>query len=118
MIRRALGVGLVYILILVLAVGVRSYFAFHHRIPGYTLVLNVEDTASGTAPRSLPAGFARLKINPVLSDPQRPVYHLAGFSQNRKATAIHDDFWGIACVFDDDCALLVIVALDAIGFFS
>jgi hypothetical protein len=57
-----------------------------------------------------------VKINPDLSDPKRPVW-MAGFSQNRAATAIHDDLWAIACVLDDGHTRLGIVGLDSIGFF-
>jgi hypothetical protein len=57
-----------------------------------------------------------VKINPDLSDTNRPVW-LAGFSQHRAATAIHDDLWAVAVVLDDGYARLGIVALDAIGFF-
>jgi hypothetical protein len=114
--RRVLRVGLGFVLVLALAVAVRSYFAFRDRHPGYALDLNLDGQPARANPRPLRVGFARVKINPDLSDPQRPVY-LAGFSQNRKATAIHDDLWAIACVLDDGYVRLGIVALDAIGFF-
>src|SRR5262249_4597442 len=58
-----------------------------------------------------------LKITPDLSDPKHPVW-LAGFSQHRAATAVHDDLWAIACVMDDGYSRLGIVGLDAIGFFQ
>jgi hypothetical protein len=112
LLRLGLGLGLT----LTLAVGLRSYFAFRDRLPGYSLALDLDGQPSRANPRPLRVGFARLKINPDLSDPQRPVY-LAGFSQNRKATALHDDLWAIACVLDDGHTRLGIVALDAIGFF-
>ena len=114
--RRVLRVGLGFVLVLALAIAVRSYYAFRDRLPGYALDLTLDGQASFAQPRPLRVGFARVKINPDLSDPRRPVY-LAGFSQNRKATAIHDDLWAIACVLDDGYARLGIVALDAIGFF-
>ena len=50
---------------------------------------------------------------PVFSNP----VWLAGFSQHRAATQIHDDLWAVACVIDDGYSRLGIVALDAIGFF-
>jgi hypothetical protein len=109
-------VALALLLLLVLAVAVRCYFAFRDRLPGYSLVLNLSDRASRAAPRPLRVGFGRVKINPDLADSRRPVY-LAGFSQNRRATSIHDDLWAIACVVDDGYARVGIVALDAIGFF-
>ena len=94
----------------------RGYFAFHDRLPGYSLNLRINAAKSSQKPRPLRVGFARVKINPELSNPNRPVY-LAGFGQNRKATALHDDLWAIACVIDDGWSRLGIVTLDAIGFF-
>ncbi|MCX6892665.1 MAG: hypothetical protein NTX51_14275 [Verrucomicrobia bacterium] len=115
-IRCLLRLGAALLLLLALAVARRSYFAFRDRMPGYALDLEVDDKPSRAAPRPLRAGFARVKINPDLANPQRPVY-LAGFNSNRKATAIHDDLWAIACVLDDGHTRLGLVALDAIGFF-
>ena len=109
--------GLGFALLLILAIGVRGYFAFRDRLPGYSLSLSIDGKKSQTDPRPLRVGFARVKINPDLSDPKRPVY-VAGFSQNRKATAIHDDLWAVACVVDDGYSRLGMVALDAIGFFN
>lgn len=103
--------------VLVVGVAIRAYFAFRDRLPGYSLSLNLDGRQSQADPRPLRVGFARVKINPDLSDPKRPVY-IAGFSQNRKATAIHDDLWAIACVVDDGYARFGMVALDAIGFFN
>jgi hypothetical protein len=115
-IRILLRLGLALLLLLALAVAGRSYFAFRDRLPGYALDLNLDGQSSRTHPRPLQVGFARVKINPDLSDPGRPVY-LAGFNHNRKATAIHDDLWAIACVVDDGHTRFGTVALDAIGFF-
>ena len=115
--RRLVLIGLGFAVLLGLAVVVRGYFAFRDRLPGYSLALNVGGNQSQADPRPLRVGFARVKINPDLSNPQRPVY-IAGFDQNRKATAIHDDLWAIACVVDDGYTRLGMVALDAIGFFN
>lgn len=114
--RRLVRVALGLLVILVLGAAARSYFAFRDRLPGYSLVVNLSDRAARAEPRPLRVGFTRAKINPDLSDPQRPVY-LAGFGQNRRASSIHDDLWAIACVVDDGYARLGIVALDAIGIF-
>ena len=61
-------------------------------------------------------GFSRAKISPDISNSRKPIY-IAGFSQNRVASRIHDDLWAVACVIDDGETRLGIVALDAIGFF-
>jgi hypothetical protein len=94
----------------------RCLYAFRDRNPGYALALTLDAARAGAEPRPLRVGFARATINPDLSDPKRPVW-LAGFSQNRAATSLHDDLWAIACVVDDGHARLGLVALDAIGFF-
>jgi len=102
--------------VLLVAATLRCLWAFRDRHPGYTLQLNISDQPARIQPSPLQVGFGRVRINPDLSNPRRPVW-LAGFSQNRAATAIHDDLWALACVVDDGKTRLGIVALDAIGFF-
>ena len=103
-------------LVLVVALVARGFYAFRDRVPGYTLDLKIDADKSRAEPRPLRVGFGRARINPDLSDPKRPVW-VAGFSQHRAATAIHDDLWAIACVLDDGYTRVGIVGLDAIGFF-
>ncbi len=103
-------------LILVIGLLARSLYAFRDRNPGYAIHLQIDGENSRAHPRPLRVGFARMKINPDLGNPQNPVW-LAGFSQNRAATAIHDDLWAVACVLDDGYTRFGVVALDAIGFF-
>jgi hypothetical protein len=99
----------------VLAV-VRCLYVFRDRNPGYNLAVNLDVAKARAEPRPLQVGFGRLRINPDISDPKHPVW-MAGFSQNRAATGIHDDLWATATVLDDGHARLGIVAIDAIGFF-
>ncbi len=108
------GTGL--FLVVIVAMLVRGCHAFRDRTPGYSLDLKIEAANSLASPRPLRVGFARVKINPDLSDSKNPVW-LAGFSHHRAATAIHDDLWAIACVLDDGYTRFGVVALDAIGFF-
>ena len=110
---RATGISLA---ILLAALALRIVYTFRDRSPGYTVRVSVSSGKSQAEPRPLRAGFARERINPKLGDPTRPVY-LAGFSQNRTATAIHDDLWSVACVIDDGHTRVGFVALDAIGLF-
>jgi len=110
---RATGILLA---ILVAALALRTGYAFRDRNPGYAVRVSVSSEKSRAEPRPLRAGFARERINPKLGDPARPVY-LAGFSQNRTATAIHDDLWSVACVIDDGHTRVGFVALDSIGLF-
>lgn len=108
-----LGIALLLVAGLVF---IRGYFAFRDRLPGFSLNLQIDPVKALANPRPLRVGFARVRINPDLSNPQHPIY-VAGFGQNRKATAIHDDLWAIACVIDDGWTRLGIVSLDSIGFF-
>jgi hypothetical protein len=102
--------------VLVIGVGGLCMYGFRDRNPGYRVALDVDGQMAAASPRLLQAGFARVKINPNLSDPNRPIW-LAGFGPHRAATKIHDDLWATACVIDDGYTRLGIVALDAIGFF-
>jgi len=113
---RMLRWGAVLLLALIITFVLRGVYAFRDRAPGYQLDLKIDAAKSQSEPRPLRVGFGRVKINPDLSDPKRPVW-VAGFSQNRAATAIHDDLWAIACVLDDGHTRLGTVVLDAIGFF-
>ncbi len=106
----------VVVAVLLAALIARGWYAFRDRSPGYALDLKADATKSAADPRPLRVGFGRVKINPDLSNPNHPVW-IAGFSQNRAATAIHDDLWAIACVVDDGYSRVGIVGLDAIGFF-
>jgi hypothetical protein len=111
--KRVLRLAVAIVLVVACALATGCLCAFRDRNPGYTLNLAI---AAKPSTNTLRAAFARLKISPDLENSKRPIY-LAGFKQNRKATAIHDDLWAIACVLDDGQTRLGIVALDAIGFF-
>ena len=108
--------GSVLVVLFLVALVARGFYAFRDRVPGYHLDLRIDAGKSRAEPRPLRVGFGRVKINPDLSDPKHPVW-LAGFSSHRAATAIHDDLWAVAVVLDDGYTRLGIVALDAIGFF-
>lgn len=62
---------------------------------------------------SIYLGYSQTVITPDLD---RPVY-LAGFSRDRRATAVHDDLTARALCLRTDRLVLVLVALDLIGFF-
>ncbi|HZO83916.1 MAG TPA: hypothetical protein VFC26_01805, partial [Verrucomicrobiae bacterium] len=106
-------IAIVAVLIAACGLGTGCLCALRDRNPGYKVNLAIQPKPSTNVLR---AGFARIKITPDLENSKRPIY-LAGFRQNRKATAIHDDLWAVACVLDDGHTRLGIVALDAIGFF-
>ncbi|HNQ88757.1 MAG TPA: hypothetical protein PKM73_09100 [Verrucomicrobiota bacterium] len=115
-IRRLMAIALGLALAALALLLARAAYALRDRSPGYTVALDVNGQTPAAEPRPLEAGFGRVRINPDLSDPRRPVW-LAGFSQNRAATSQHDDLWAAACVFDDGRSRFGIVALDAIGLF-
>jgi hypothetical protein len=114
--RRAAAILLFALAALVLLIAARCLYAFRDRHPGYGLALNIDGRAAAENAQPLKVGFGRIKINPNISDPDRPIY-IAGFSQNRVATAIHDDLWAVACVLDDGQTRLGIAVIDGIGFF-
>ena len=112
----AIRIVLVLLFVLAALLLARSLYVFRDRHPGYTVAVDIDGTAAGKEALPLRVGFARVKISPDVSDPQHPVW-IAGFSQHRAATKVHDDLWAVACVLDDGRTRLGVVALDAIGFF-
>jgi hypothetical protein len=102
-------------LLLIALVGV-GFYVFRDRTPGYSVDLALDDGKARATPQRLQVGFGRVKISPDLSGTNHPIW-LAGFSQKRAATAIHDDLWAVACVVDDGFTRIGMVGLDAVGFF-
>lgn len=101
--------------LLVLVAVLAATWVFWHvrdRHADYAVDLDLR-VPPNAAPLPLRVGFGRMKITPDLS---RTVW-LAGFSNGRRATGVHDDLWAIATVIDDGSHRIAIVALDAIGFF-
>jgi hypothetical protein len=70
--------------------------------------------SSASEPSGLLFGFAKRVITPEIAS--RPVY-LAGFSQNRRATGVHDDLWARAVAASDGTQKIAIVSVDLIGVF-
>lgn len=115
LIRQALLGLLALVVILLVAALVRAAWVFRDRFPGYAVALAVRPPAPGEA-GPLRVGFGRVNITPDVTDPKHPVW-VAGFSQGRAATGVHDDLFAVALVLDDGRTRVGIVALDAIGFF-
>jgi len=105
----------VLLLLILATVALWAAWCFRDRHPNYVVDLSIDAASEHPGPASIRAGFARVTINPDLSNPARPVW-IAGFSEGRAATAIHDDLWAVAGVIDDGRTRLGIVSLDAIGF--
>jgi hypothetical protein len=75
------------------------------QMPGTSQAAPVEET--------LHAGFAEADITPKLGD--KPVY-IAGFGQNRKATAVHDPLMARAVVLKHGERKIAIVSIDLVGY--
>ncbi len=110
LVRIGLGIAVVAGL-----VGARVLYVFRDRFPGYKLALAIERREP--APEmALRAGFGRADITPRIDDPAHPVW-MAGFSNGRRATNVHDPLVAASVVVDNGRARIGIVALDSIGFF-
>ena len=104
------------ITLLLAAVVLRFIAVTRDRFPGYSVELALDGRSAAQSPRPLRVGFGEVDITPDISDPKRPVW-IAGFSQNRSATNIHDPLAASALVLDNGHARVGIVAIDSIGFF-
>lgn len=113
---RLLAYAGLFVLVLALAAAVRFLIVTHDRFPGYKVEVAIDSAGARQQPRPLQVGFGSVDITPDLSDPAHPVW-MAGFSQNRSATHIHDPLSADALVIDNGHARVGIVALDSIGFF-
>jgi hypothetical protein len=69
---------------------------------------------SAAADTPLQVGFAEADITPQLGD--KPV-HMAGFGQNRKATAIHDPLKARVVVLKHGERKIALVSVDVVGLF-
>lgn len=94
----------------------RFLWVTRDRQPGYSLELHHPHPATPEAAGPLRAGFGRRKINPDLGNPAAPVW-MAGFSQGRSATNLHDDLEAVGVVIDNGQRRIALVSIDAIGFF-
>ncbi len=87
---------------------------------GLVLILGISTFARSPAQDAKPAadephvGFAEADITPALG--AKPVY-LAGFGQNRLATAVHDPIMARAVVLKSPATKLALVSVDLVGFF-
>lgn len=91
---------------LALALAILFYYGSSDHTKGYHLNLSIDEL-----PGAIEAGFAKQLITPTQLDNT----WLAGFSNNRKATGIHDPLWARVSVLRLGSTTIAIVALDAIG---
>ena len=79
-----------------------------------------EPAVRGTTPAggesALRVGVASVPITPPVGPDAAPV-RIAGYGEGRDATAVNDDLYARALVFDDGGEAVALVALDLIGFF-
>lgn len=109
----------VQVLILTLATLVlaRAGWVFRDRFPGYSVRVDRDGKAAEAQPRPLRVGFGKVKVTPPVGPGHPPVW-IAGFSQGRAATGVHDDLFAVALVVDDGHSRLGIVSVDSIGIFN
>jgi hypothetical protein len=94
----------------------RAAWVFRDRTGGYSLKVAIDAKKSAAAPKPFRVGFARENITPPVGSNLPPVW-VAGFSQGRAATGVHDDLFAVATALDDGHARVGLVVLDSIGFF-
>lgn len=104
------------VVILVAVVLVRFLWVTRDRQPGYSVELHHPHPAAPGETGPLKAGFGRRDLNPDLGNPAEPVW-MAGFSQGRSATNIHDNLEAVGVVIDNGRRRIALVSIDAIGFF-
>ncbi|RAV31028.1 hypothetical protein [Sinomicrobium soli] len=122
----------------VLICGLIAWYGMRDRNPGYTY-----DKKWETGVSTIRAGFAKKEINPEVPDSWKDLngngiyepglgerfedgnnngkfdaVYMAGFQQNRPATAIHDTLWARAMVLNSGGKQVGLVVLDAIGLFN
>ena len=114
--KRLVRWAAVSIVVLFALVMTRFVWVTRDRQPGYSLELHHPHPATPEAAGPLRAGFGRRKINPDLGNPAAPVW-MAGFSQGRSATNLHDDLEAVGVVIDNGQRRIALVSIDAIGFF-
>lgn len=121
----------------IMSIGAIAFYHMRDRNSGYQYNKNWETKIS-----DFQAGFAKREINPLLPDTWEDVngdgvyqpemgeefldgnnnstfdaVYMAGFQQNRPATAIHDTLWARAMVVNAGQKKVGLVVVDAIGLF-
>lgn len=71
--------------------------------------------AATSQAQELSVGFGETDVSPALD--KKPVF-MAGFSQNRKATKIHDPIMARAVVVSDGTKKIALVCADVVGLFN
>ena len=94
----------------------RVAYSLRDRTQGYSIRLDIPPQAAGTNAPDFRVGFGRVDITPKVGQGAPPVW-MAGFSQGRAATGVHDPLSVTALVMDDGHVRVGVAVLDAIGFF-
>lgn len=76
------------------------------------------DTTVGSDSDGLRAAACSRKITPVVGVNHTDPIYLAGFSNDRIATGVHDDTWARGVVLESDGKKIAVVVLDVIGYFN
>ncbi len=77
-----------------------------------------DDDDSAPAVGTLDAAACTRKITPEVGVNHSDPIYLAGFSNDRTATGVHDDLWARGVVLQSDTAKIAMVVLDVVGYFN
>lgn len=128
----------IFLIVVILLGYIFVKYQVRDRYPKYRVYQNINTKNSG----QIKAGFAAVSITPDIVDtwndtdgnakyePKKgdsyndsngngkfDAIWIAGFHNSRAANGVHDPLWARAVVFDDGSSRIVLVSIDAIGFF-
>jgi hypothetical protein len=76
------------------------------------------DDDGGLGPEALRAAACTRVITPEVGVNHSDPIYLAGFSNDRQATGVHDDLWARGVVLEADGVRIGLVVLDVVGYFN
>lgn len=77
-----------------------------------------DDDASNTSAGDLRASVCSRKITPEVGVNHSDPIYLAGFSNDRAATGVHDELWARGVVLATSTHKIAVVVLDVVGYFN
>jgi hypothetical protein len=135
--RKLLKLLLVFILLVVIAIGGIFMYNWRDRHPGYAIDLKIRSANE----QILKAGFAKRPITPTIIDTWNDAngdnkfresdgdtyndlnnngnfdaFWIAGMSNAKPAQGVHDDVWSRVVLLDDGKSRIAMISMDAIGF--
>ncbi len=77
-----------------------------------------DDDAAALGPEALRAAACARVITPEIGVNHSDPIYLAGFSNDRRATGVHDELWARGVVVEADGSKIALVVLDLVGYFN